>query len=209
MSGHMTHSEHDGADPHNDSSLEDDRVEHVHIDDHVASLRGATAVSVGRTLWLWVGSVCLVLFAVAIVVSFLSATNDNARINRMRNHGIAVNVTVDICIGNIGGSGSNAAGYTCHGTYRVGGHTFTEVIGSKTSLSVGGVVVQGIVDPSHHSTLELASAIRTSVASPTRYVAPGLLGVALIVLLLALLRLARRSPSPRPKPTATSSPQSP
>src|SRR5665213_2650707 len=86
-------------------------------DDHVASLRGATAVSVGRRAKLVAGSLGLVALAAVLVVSFLSVTNDNARIDRMKANGIPVTVTVTNCRGNIGGSGSNSAGFTCRGDY--------------------------------------------------------------------------------------------
>jgi hypothetical protein len=48
----------------------------------------------------------------------------------------------------------------------------------------------------------LASALRTSAASPARYVAPGLLTIVLFALALALLRVARRSKLPRNTPPA-------
>lgn len=59
---------------------------------------------------------------------------------------------------------------------------------SATDTTVGGVV-----DPSHHGTVVLSSAVRASSASPWRYVAPGLLTVVLVVMTWSLRRVARRA----------------
>ena len=177
------------------------------VDDHVITLRGPTTVRLGRKLWLSLGAIGLLAFAVAIVVSVLSASNDNARIGRMKAHGVPVAVTVIECIGNIGGSGSNSAGYTCHGRYTVGSTSYRELIGSKIAFSAPGTVVRGVADPSRNSTVVLASALRTSVASPRAYLPSGLLTIVLIILTLALLRVARRRERPRRPPPAAASAQ--
>lgn len=130
----------------------------------------------------------LAIFAVAIVVSFISATNDNARIDRLKNHGVAITVTVTSCVGNIGGSGSNAAGYTCSGTYSIHGVRYQEVIGSKTTLSTAGTIVHAVADPSRPSTVELASSVARSSSSRSVYVVPILLAILFLVLGFALLR---------------------
>jgi len=171
------------------------------VDDRVTSLRGPATVRIDRRLWLYLGFLGLLVLAVVLVVSFLSTTNDNARIDRMKAHGLTVAVTVIDCIGNIGGSGSTSAGYTCHGDYTVGDTRYHELIGSMSTFSPPGTVVRGIVDPSRHSTVVLASAIRTSVASPRAYVPSGLLTIALISLTLVLMRAARRHESSRRVPS--------
>jgi hypothetical protein len=125
-------------------------------------------------------------------VSFISAFNDNARVDRMKNRGIPVTVTVTSCVGNIGGSGSNAAGYTCRGSYRVDGVRYVEVIGSKSTSSRAGTRVHGVVDPSRRSTVELTSAVRASTSSLSVYVVPGLLAVFFVIAAIALRRRRRR-----------------
>jgi hypothetical protein len=137
------------------------------------------------------GAVLLTLFAVIVVVTFLSATNDNARIDRLKSHGVSVAVTVTSCVGNIGGSGSNAAGYTCHGSYRVDGVRYEEVIGSKTTQSRAGTKVRAIADPSRPSTVALASAVAREESSSSVYVVPSVLALVFVVLTLALLRRQR------------------
>jgi hypothetical protein len=165
------------------------------LDDRVTTLRGPAAVSVGRTFWLVAGAIGLLVFAAALVVSLLSASNDNARIERMKTHGIPVMVMVTGCAGNLGGSGSNGAGYTCRGTYTVGRTTYHETIGSMAKFAATGTEVRGVVDPSHQGTVILATAVTRSKASSGAYLRPGLLAVVFAILLLAYLRVSRRSAS--------------
>lgn len=179
--------------PHKDLDLEGPNAGIPSLDDRATSLRGPAPVSVSRRFWLFAGAFGLAVVAAVLVVSLLSVTNDNARIDRMKTHGIPVTITVTSCIGNIGGSGSNSAGYTCRGDYTVGGATYREIIGSMATFSALGTTVRGVVDPSHHGTVVLSSAVRNSSASPSRYVAPGLLGIVLVALTLALRRVARRA----------------
>jgi hypothetical protein len=99
---------------------------------------------------------------------------------------------VTSCAGHVGGSGSNAAGYTCYGKYRVDGVRYQEVIGSKTSSSPTGTTVRGVADPSHPSTVELASAVAASSTSDSVYIVPSVLALVFVALSLIVAR-ARRS----------------
>ncbi|HEY5265186.1 MAG TPA: hypothetical protein VIJ40_00065 [Acidimicrobiales bacterium] len=169
--------------------------------EHVASLRGAAAVSVGRRAKFVVGALGLIALAAVLVVSFLSVTNDNARIDRMKASGIPVTITVTNCRGNIGGSGSNSAGYTCRGDYSVGGATYHELIGSMATFSAPGTAVHGVADPSHHSTVALSSAVKSSKASDGAFVPLGLLTLVFVALSLVFLGRARRPTPPRRTPS--------
>jgi hypothetical protein len=188
----LTDSDHDEAGPPQGFDLAGADVGRAPLDHRVTALRGPAAVSVGRTFWLTAGAVGLLVFAVAIVVSVLSASNDNARIERMKTHGIPVSVTVTGCAGNLGGSGSNGAGYTCRGTYAIGRTTYHELIGSMATFAAAGTVVRGVVDPSHEGTVVLASAVASSRASSGAYLRPALLADVLVLLVLAFFRVARR-----------------
>jgi hypothetical protein len=148
----------------------------------VASLRGPQAQRIGGRFWIVAGVIVLVIAAAAIVVSFVAAANGNARIDRLKTQGVPVVVTITSCTGHIGGSGSNAAGYTCYGKYRVRGEHYQEVIGSKTTSSPTGVTVRGVADPSHPSTIALASAVAASSPSDTVYVIPIVLAILLMIL---------------------------
>ena len=159
---------------------------------HVIALRGPTPASIGRNSWLIAGVLGLVVLAAFIVVSFISAINANSAIERMKTHGVPVAVTVGDCIGNIGGSGSNSAGFTCRGSYEVAGVAFHEVIGSMSTFSKSGTIVSGVADPNRHSTVELATAVRETSPSATAYIPSVVLAALLGALILLLRRRARR-----------------
>jgi len=161
--------------------------------DEVPVLRGAAPAAVRRGLWIYAGALCLAVFAAILVVSFLSISNDNARVSRMKAHGIPVSVTVTGCLGNIGGSGSTSAGYTCRGDYTIHGATYHELIGSMTTFAAAGTTVPGVVDPSHHGTVVLSSFVRSASASPWRFVTPSILTIVLIALSLGLWNVAHRA----------------
>jgi hypothetical protein len=165
----------------------------------VSSLRGPEAQRIGGRFWFATGALLLTAFAVVIIVSFISATNDNSRIDRLKTRGVSVVVTVTNCVGNIGGSGSNASGYTCHGSYRVKDVRYQEIIGSKSTLSTVGSKVQGIADPAHPSTIELASAVARSSSSPSGYVVPSVLALLFVALTLLFLRRLRSTRLRPPK----------
>jgi hypothetical protein len=189
----MTDTHDENVAPHEVASLVLGSAEVLASDDGATSLRGPAPASIGRRTWLVVGAIGLTIFAALVVVSFLSASNDNARIERMKNHGIPVAITVTNCFGNIGGSGSNGAGYTCHGRYKVGDVTYGETIGSLSTFVSSGTVVRGVADPSHHGSVVLAVVVKRSIASASAYVDPGLLTAALLFLTGAFLYLVRRS----------------
>jgi len=169
--------------------------------DHVASLRGPEVVTIGRKAWYRLVAVGLVLSFAALIVSVVSTAHDNSRIARMKTHGIAVSVTVTRCIGNLGGSGSNGAGYTCHGDYSIAGTTHHELIGSMTTFAASGTKVNGVADPSKPTTVILASALKKSTTSPATYFPAGFMAIVLVTLTFVFTRLARR---PRTKLPPTS-----
>jgi hypothetical protein len=188
----MTGSPHDEALPRNGDDSASAMTAHSPHEDRVVSLRGASPVSVGRRFWLIAGAIVLVIFAVVLAISFVSVSRDNARIDRLKTNGVHVRVTITNCAGNVGGSGSNGAGYACHGEYTVGATTYHELIGSMTTFAATGTHVRGVADPLHHGTVVLASAIKESKISNETYVAPVLLTMLLVALLLAYFRTARR-----------------
>jgi hypothetical protein len=160
----------------------------------VSSLRGPEAQRIGGRFWFVACVLVAVVIAVFIVVSFIAAVNDNARMDRLKTQGVSVVVRVTSCTGHIGGSGSNAAGYTCYGEYKVHGVRYQEIIGSKTTTSPTGTTVRGVADPSHPSTVELASAVAASSSSDSAFVVPSILAALFVALSLVAAR-ARRTRS--------------
>ncbi len=155
-------------------------------------LRGADAVDVGGRFQVAAGALVLVVVAALLLISVVAAANNNGRISRMKLRGLAATVVVTDCTGNLGGSGSNAANYTCRGHYVVDGTPYDEVIGAMTDFAAPGAHVRAVVDPTRHSTVELASAVASSTVSPRVYVIPGLLGLVLCALSGGFLRWLRR-----------------
>ncbi len=166
-------------------------LDQVRSNNSVTTLRGASPVGVGRRFWVFAGALALVVFALALGVSFTSAAHDNARIDRLHTRGVALSATVSTCLGNLGGSGSNASSYTCRATYSVQGATYDEVVGLMSSFSAPGTRVAVVADPSRLSTIELASAVATSSASNRVYLVPGLLSGLFVALALGYLHLVR------------------
>ncbi len=160
--------------------------------DQVAPLRGAASKSLQRRSWYLLGALGLVAFAVVIAVAFASVVNHNASVSRLKNGGIHVTVIVESCLGNIGGSGSNSAGFTCHGHYRIGNTPFHELIGSLTTYVAPGTSVQGVVDPAQPSKVVLASAVRRSNPSEAAFIAPVILLFLFLTLSVLLIGKARR-----------------
>ncbi len=94
------------------------------------------------------------LFVVLVIVvmdffNVLSWHNDNQRYQRLSAHGIATTIKIGNCTGNLGGSGSNGAGFTCTGTYLVRGQTKTETVAAQSTFLAPGSSLPGIVDPAN------------------------------------------------------------
>jgi hypothetical protein len=154
----------------------------------VASLRGAEAQRIGGRFWFVVIVLASIVIAVFIAVSFVAAVNSNSRLERLKTGGIPVVVTVTNCTGNIGGSGSNAAGYTCYGKYRARGVRHHEIIGAKTTFSAAGTAVRAVADPKSPTSIELSSAVAASSPSDSAYLIPSILAVLFLCLALVIVR---------------------
>ena len=103
----------------------------------MGTLRGA-AVSVDPRR---AGVVAFLVVLVGLLASAgglaLAAHQSNARADRLRNHGVKVEATVTTCLGQLGGSGSNAAGYTCRGRFRLDGSVHDEVLPGNQQRAPG------------------------------------------------------------------------
>ena len=118
-------------------------------------------------------------------------------------------VTVTGCLGELGGSGSNAAGYICRGTFVLDGHRDNEIIPGD-NLRPPGTKVRAVTVPGDPALLTTAAAAAHDRPTWHVYVLPGVLAVVLLVLsgatwTVALpaargrrLKSARRGVPPRP-----------
>ena len=102
----------------------------------VSTLRGASVAVDHRR----VGRVVVVALLAGLVVAsgalYAAGAHKNAQVASLRDHGVSVEVTVTGCLGQLGGSGSNAAGYSCRGTF-VLGHRQTVVLPDGAPHSPG------------------------------------------------------------------------
>ena len=103
----------------------------------LSTLRGAGVNYDARKVgWVAVG-LCLVTLAVLVVIFTVAGVHRNSQINRLHHDGVPVTVTVTHCLALMGGSGSNAAGYSCSGTFTVHGRHFTESLPGTSFHAVG------------------------------------------------------------------------
>jgi hypothetical protein len=159
-------------------------------------LRGAGVdVDVRRAARVVVGG-CLVALAVVTAVLFAAGVGKNAQINLLHEHGVPVTVTVSGCIGLMGGSGSNLAGYSCKGTFFLDGHRQNDAIPGTTFLRPDSTI-RGVAVPSDPGLLSTVGILETEHSSWRVFLLPTILLVVLVVLGFEVLRRWRPSRSPR------------
>jgi hypothetical protein len=160
------------------------------------TLRGAApGLDVGRVGQAVVG-LCLVALAVSVVIFFVGAVHKNSQIADLRAHGVAVPFTVTGCLGLLGGSGSNAAGYTCRGTFTVDGHRYNEPIPGNADHPPG-TVLRAVTVPGDPALVRTARDLAGERTSAKVYVFPTVLLLVLLLLtgvLLVRRRLTARTP---------------
>ena len=143
-------------------------------DEPVGTLRGAgVQVDIAK-----VGRVVLALVVVALVVVgavlVVAGYRKNSQVNDLHAHGVPVQVTVVGCLGLMGGSGSNTAGYECTGRYVVHGTSYVEGIPGSTFYARGAVVT-GVVSSDDPGLLSSPSVVASSHTTNTLYIVGGLL----------------------------------
>jgi hypothetical protein len=167
-------------------------------DGPLMTLRGAGVEVDARRAGRVVVGVCISALAVLAVVLFVAGADKNAQITSLRHHGVPVEVTVSGCLGLLGGSGSNQAGYACTGTYTLGGHRHQEAIPGNTFLATG-AKLRGVTLPGDPALLSTVGAVATEHPSWRVFIVPTIL-VIIVVLLVGKLALRRRHDS-RPATT--------
>lgn len=157
------------------------------------TLRGAgVEVDVRRAVRVAVRT-SLIVVANLTAALLAAGARKNAEITELREHGVRVEVTVSKCLGVLGGSGSNKAGYACRGTYAVGGHRYVEAI-PGAGFDAPGAKVPAVTARSDPGLISTASDVVSEHASWRVLALPS---VPLFALALALALLAKRSRSAR------------
>ena len=159
-------------------------------DGRIGTLRGAGVQIDGRRVARVLLAIVIATLAVLVVVFTVVGIHKNDQIDELHNRGVPVTFTVSGCLGLLGGSGSNAAGYSCKGAYVLHGHRYAEPLpGSvfhKPGTQVAAVAVPG--DPALVSPRYI---IDTEHSSASVFILPAVLLVILVVI-VAVVLLRRR-----------------
>lgn len=135
---------------------------------------------------------CALVLAVVSASLFVADARKNAEIDNLRQHGVTVVVTVTGCLGLLGGSGSNAAGYTCRGNFTLDGRRHVVDIPGDVERPPG-TTVRAVTVASDPGLLETVSQLSTEHVSTKVFVLPSVLVVVLVLSVAVGLRLTGKS----------------
>lgn len=167
-------------------------------DEGVDYFRGGGGVKVeGRRVASVLVGLATLTLAVFVVVLGVVGYQQNSRIDRLRQHGVPVEVTVTGCLGIASGTGITESAYRCRGSFSLDGRRYNEVIGCSSALLAVGQQVQAKAVRDDPSVLSTMQAVRTSGSSWTAYLTPLILLVLLIPTTVIWLRLRGRARSPQ------------
>jgi len=167
----------------------------------VSTLRGASVNYDARRVGRAVVGLCLVALLVLVVIFTVAGVHKNSQINRLHHDGVPVTVTVTSCLGLMGGSGSNAAGYSCTGTFAIDGKRYSESL-PGTAFHNAHSTLAAIVVPSDPALVSPTSIANSEHAGLSVFLVPAILlvGLLLLVGLIALLQRRSRSAAPPAPP---------
>ena len=156
-------------------------------------IRGAGGVTLDsrRVLVVVVGSCLAILAAVAVELG-IATVDQNSRNTHLKQHGVAVDVSVTSCIGVLSGTGVTVAGFDCRGTFTLGGHTYTDAIRGSTAPLATGAIVKAIADPDNPSVLSTTQSVAAAHPSWRALILPAVLLVIAIGGALWLVIYVRR-----------------
>jgi hypothetical protein len=174
-------------------------TEEVTSDDRVSTLRGAGVQTVDRRRMLWLGLVALIVGLVAAsIVLFVAGAKKNAQIDDLKRNGVPVEVTITGCQGLLGGSGSNAAGYDCRGTFTLNGRHIDAAIPGSSLLSPG-TKIQVVASPGDPGLVSTSAVLSGEHASDSVYLLPSVLAALALIslgIVVALYARGRRRGDP-------------
>jgi hypothetical protein len=139
---------------------------------------------------------CATALAVSSASLFVAGAHRNDQITSLRRDGVPVVVTVTSCTGLLGGSGSNAAGYTCRGRFTLAGRRHVDTIPGYGDRPPG-TEVHAVTLASDPGLLATAGQLSAERPSANVFLLPSALALVLVIALLVLvLRLTARTPRP-------------
>lgn len=138
-----------------------------------------------------------VLAALAVSL-FIAGARKNEQITRLQRSGIPVVVTVTGCRGLLGGSGSNAAGYSCRGSFILRDHRHVDAIPGDIDRRPG-TTVHAVTVASDPGLLATTSQLSAEKASTGVFLLPSVLALVLALVVLFVLLVRRRSRPQQPR----------
>ncbi len=164
----------------------------------VSTLRGASVDIDVRRAGRAVAGLCLAALAATAVLLFVAGLQKNAQITRLHQQGVAMDVKVSVCMGLLGGSGTNSAGYRCKATFMLDGRRYEDALPGY-GLYAPGATLRAIVVPGDPSLLSTPRALAGEHSSLRVFLVPAalLVIVALLVAAMAVKRGTRRRASAR------------
>ncbi|HEY5437469.1 MAG TPA: hypothetical protein VIJ99_01050 [Acidimicrobiales bacterium] len=158
----------------------------------ISRLRGAPVdVDTGRVARVGV-ALLMAALATLVVTLFIAGARQNSQITSLQRNGVFVNVRVDACAGELGGSGSNASAYHCAGTFELGGRSYDVTIPGH-SLRPTGSTVRVIAASSDPRLIATRSQMLSEHASAKVFLLPTVLLVVVLAVTGLLLVRRRRS----------------
>ncbi len=170
-------------------------------EDRVGALRGAGVQFDGRRIARILVGIVLATLAVLVVAFTFIGIHKNQQIDQLRHDGVPVTFTVSGCLGLLGGSGSNAAGYSCHGTYVLGGHPYRERLPGM-AFHAPGTRIKAVAVPGDPALVSPVSIVDTEDASGSVFILPVVL-LAILVLMVGAVWMRRRRRGEDSKDPAT------
>jgi hypothetical protein len=173
--------------PSHRSGFGDEPARHAEPDapgagDRIGSLRGASVQFDRRRAGQVIVGVLVCTLVVLIVVFTVAGVHSNGQTDELHEHGVPVTVTVTGCLGLLGGSGSNAAGYSCHGTYVLDGRRNTVSL-PGTLFHRPGSTIPSLAVPDDPALVSPDSVIDHQHSSAGVFVLPAVLGAILLALI--------------------------
>lgn len=133
-----------------------------------------------------IAAVVLGTLLVLVAVFTMAGLNSNNQIDALRNRGVPVTVSVTGCLGLLGGSGSNAAGYSCHGTYTLDGHRYVEPL-PGTTFHRPGSTIPSVAVPGDPALVSPISIVDSQHSSASVFILPAVLAGVFLVLVCAIV----------------------
>ena len=157
----------------------------------VGTMRGASVQFDARKLGRVALTLVMATLAVLVVVFTVAGIHSNQQIDRLHHDGVPVTVTVTGCLGLLGGSGSNAAGYTCRGTFELEGHRYTESLPGSTFYRPGTALPARAV-PGDPALVSPDVIVDNQHSSASVFILPAVLLIVLLALVALVGVRARR-----------------